>query len=117
VKANGRKALFFIPIAACTGVAMLALSPAAPAQKAPSSSSDQTNSYTLSQDTYDQVTRAQKLMGDGNYQQARSVAQSLLARASKESKYAEALVDEIIAQTYLLQKNYDAAEPYLEKIV
>lgn len=77
----------------------------------------QTNSYTLSQDTYDQVQRIEKMMGNDKYDQALSLAHSLMPRARRESKYANALVDQLIAQVYLLQKDYQKAEPYLEEIV
>ncbi|MGH9440382.1 MAG: tetratricopeptide repeat protein, partial [Terriglobia bacterium] len=82
-----------------------------------SDQSDQTNSYTLSQPTYDQVQRVQKLLAANNYSQAISVAKDTLSRAKKESGYAEALINQLIAQGYLLEKNYDAAEPYLERII
>lgn len=98
------------------GVA-LAVPLAALAQQGESGGGNQTNAYTLSQDTYNVVTRVQKLMGDGHYGKARSLAESLIPRVRREGQYPLALVDQLIAQTYLLQKNYDAAEPYLEDIV
>lgn len=89
------------------------------AQKASGSKNkgNQTNSYTLDQDTYKQVQRVEKLMGNNKYAKARNVAKSVLPRAKKESDYAHALVAQLIAQTYLLQKDLDKAEPYLETIV
>jgi len=95
----------------------LAAAPAHAQKAGNNSSSNNTNQYTLSQQTYDQVNRVQKLMGNNKYAQARKLAKSMQARVKKESDYAYALVEQLIAQTYLLQKDYDKAEPYLEKIV
>lgn len=99
---------------------MLALSPpAAYAQKAPGGEQggSQTNQYTLSQDTYNQVNRIQGLLSKDKYEQAVSVAKSLLPKAHHESPYAEALVNQLIAQAYLMMKDYSKAEPYLQNIV
>lgn len=76
-----------------------------------------TNQYTLSQATYTQVKRIQKLMGASKYGKALTMAKHLLPDAKDESPYAEALVNQLIAQTYLLQKELDKAAPYLERIV
>ncbi|MGH9087630.1 MAG: tetratricopeptide repeat protein [Acidimicrobiales bacterium] len=107
-----------LAIAALTAV--LAFTPlGAQAQKAPGAadSGSGTNAYTLSKATFDVVTRIQKLIGSDNYSQAITVAQGAMQRAHGESDYAEALINQLIAQAYLLEKNYDASEPYLEKIV
>lgn len=87
------------------------------AQKGGGGGGGNSNQYTLSQETYNQVSRVQKLMGNNKYAKARNVAESMQSRVKNESDYAYALVEQLIAQTYLLQKNYDKAEPYLEKIV
>ncbi len=75
------------------------------------------NSYVLEKQTYERITRIQKLMGEKKYSQAIAKAKNLLPTAKKQSDYAYALVNQVIAQNYLLLKNYSAAEPYLEKIV
>lgn len=94
-----------------------AASPAAFAQNGSGGGGGNSNQYTLSQQTYDRVNRVQKLLGDNKYDKARTLAKDVLPAAKKESKFAQALVDQLIAQTYLLQKNFDAAEPYLEEVV
>ncbi|MGH8160676.1 MAG: tetratricopeptide repeat protein [Gammaproteobacteria bacterium] len=78
--------------------------------------SDSAN-YVLSQATYKQVQEVQKLLGHKKYAQAIAHAKALMARAKKESKYAEALTNQLIAQGYLLQNKLDASEPYLKRIV
>ncbi len=81
------------------------------------SGDSQTNQYTLSKPTYDQVLKIQKLLGDDKYTQAIAVAQAAMSRAHNENAYSEALINQLIAQAYLMMKDYDKAEPYLEKII
>ncbi len=100
-----------LPVAALIA-AMLAFSPPA-AQAADSDSSH----YVLSQATYKQVQQVQKLLGHKKYAQAIARAKALMPRAKNESKYAEALTNQLIAQGYLLQNDLNAAEPYLQRIV
>lgn len=108
-----RKSLRLLALAGAFGLlAVLALAPVAVQAQG-----NQTNSYTLSQQTYNEITRVQKLLSDGKYTRARSMARDLLPRAKNESKYALAVVNQLIANSYMLQKNYDAAVPYLQKIV
>ena len=87
------------------------------AQFAPVAAVAQTNQYTLSTMTYKQVQRIQKLMGNEKYQKAITLGKSLMPRAKKESGYAEAMVSQLIANSYLVQKDFDQAEPYLKRIV
>ncbi len=87
------------------------------AQLAPVAAVAQTNQYTLSTMTYKQVQRIQKLMGNEKYQKAIELGKSLMPRAKKESGYAEAMVSQLIANSYLIQKDFDKAEPYLKRIV
>ncbi len=77
------------------------------------------NSYTLSKPTYTQIERAQKLMMGKNsqYKKAITILEEILPRARRESKFAHALVLQLIAQNYLLEKRYGAAIPYLAKVV
>ena len=84
---------------------------------ADSGGGDNTNQYTLSQSTYTVVKRIQKLMGANKYGKAIGLGQSILPRVKKESPYAEALINELIANSYLIQKKLDQAEPYLKTIV
>lgn len=80
-----------------------------------STSSD--SSYVLDKSTYEQITQIQKLMGDEKYSAAIEQAKGILPSVKNESKYAEALINQLIAQNYMLLKNYDAAESYLQRIV
>ncbi len=77
----------------------------------------QDNQYTLSQDTYKQVQRIQKMMGNNKYNKAIDLGKSILPRVKKESSYAEALVSQLIANSYLVQKEFSKAEPYLKTVV
>lgn len=79
--------------------------------------SNNTNQYTLDNDTYRQVQQIQKLMGASKYKKAISLGKSILPRVKKESPYAEALVSELIANCYLIQSDLSQAEPYLKRIV
>lgn len=87
------------------------------AQLAPVAAVAQTNQYTLSKVTYEQVQRMQKLMGNNKYQKAIDIGKSVLPRVKNESSYAEAMVSQLIANAYLVQKDFDKAEPYLKRIV
>lgn len=80
-------------------------------------SSNQTNSYTLTQDTYDQVQRVQKQIAAQHYDQALKTAKNVLPRARRESPYAHALVLQLMANIYLMQKEYEQAAPVLAQIV
>ena len=89
-----------------------------------SGGSGKVNSYTLSKSTYTQIERAQKLMmgknknkNNNEYKEAITILEDVLPRAKRESKFAHALVIQLIAQNYLLEKNYGAAIPYLATIV
>ncbi len=77
----------------------------------------QTNQYTLSKATYTQVQRMQKMMGNNKYQKAIRLGKNLLPLVKKESPYAEALISQLIANSYLVQKDFDKAEPYLQRVV
>ena len=81
------------------------------------SNSSNTNQYTLDPGTYRQVQQIQKLMGASKYDKAIALGKSMQSKVKNESDYAEALVDELIANSYLLQKKLDEAEPYLKTIV
>ena len=100
----------FVTVAALAVFAAQLLAPA-------SALAQQTNQYTLSQATYRQVQRMQKMMGNNNFQKAIDLGESILPRVKKESDYAEALVSQLIANSYLVQKNFNKAEPYLKRIV
>lgn len=111
--------LLTVAAAALAVLLAFASSPAL-AQKAPGGeegSTSSTNQYTLSQATYDQINRIQTLLSNNKFDQAISVAKDLLPRARRESSYAEAFVDQLIANAYLMQKDYDAAEPYLQNVI
>lgn|GEM_PF-2526417 len=100
------------------GAALVLAPSAALAQRAGGDTdSNNTNQYTLDNDTYRQVQQIQKLMGDSKYDKAISLGKSILPRVKKESPYAEALVSELIANSYLVQKDLNQAEPYLKSIV
>ncbi len=76
-----------------------------------------TGQYTLTRSTYRQVLQLQKLLGASKYKNMIEMGKSMLPRVGKESPYAEALVSQLIANAYLLQKKFNLAEPYLETIV
>lgn len=94
-------------------VTVLALSapPAAMAQREGSSGN---SNYVLDKTTYQAIQRIQKLMSQDKYNEAIGKAKSLLPSAKSESKYAYALVNQLIANNYLMQKEYSAAETYLK---
>lgn len=107
-------------VAALSFVALLGLAVMpgiAQAQKANGSSDGSTGDYTLSQGTYNQIQQIQKLIGNDKYDKALGIAKDLLPNAKRESPYAEALTDEMIANIHLVQKQYEDAEPYLKRIV
>ncbi len=87
------------------------------AHAADSGGGDNTNQYTLDNSTYTTVERIQKLMGANKYEKAIDLGKSILPRVKRESPYAEALISELIANSYLIQKKLDQAEPYLKTIV
>lgn len=100
------------------GAALVLAPSAALAQRAGGGTdSNNTNQYTLDNSTYHQVQQIQKLMGASKYEKAIELGKSILPQMKKESPYAEALVSELIANSYLVQKKLDQAEPYLKTIV
>jgi tetratricopeptide (TPR) repeat protein len=105
-----------LPMLAVGLLAMALMLPATPAW-AQGDSSSGSSDYVLNQATYKQVQAIQKLLGKKQYAKAISHAKSDLPHAKNESKYAQALFNQLIAQAYLLQNNLGAAEPYLERIV
>lgn len=98
------------------GTLALAIAPSA-AWAQGNNSNNNTNQYTLDPGTYKQVQRIQKLLGASKYDKAASLGKSMLPRVKKESPYAEALVNELIADSYLAQSKLNEAEPYLKTLV
>lgn len=74
----------------------------------------QSSDYVLDKSTYQAVQRIQKFMSNEKYAQALSHAKDLLPKAKNESDYAYALTNQLVANVYLIQGEYNDAEGYLE---
>lgn len=72
--------------------------------------------YMLDAYSYKRLQRAQKLMGQKRYVEARGILKSLLSY-DRYDTYPRALCLEMIANTYIFEGNYRAAVPYVTKAV
>lgn len=98
--------------AATPGVAM-----AQSSNGSSSNSKPRNQDRSISPSTYRSIQRMQQLMSKKKYNQAIKVGKTVLPRATRDSNYAQAIVEELIANSYMAQKEYDPAKPYLQKII
>jgi tetratricopeptide (TPR) repeat protein len=95
-------------------VLSMSAAPVALAQREGSSSSSGNSNYVLDKPTYQAIQKIQKLMGQDKNNEAIARAKKLLPSAKSESDYAYALVNQLIANNYLIEKKYSSAEGYLK---